>query len=358
MFRQTEWRGLRHRIHQFKRIGGSSLRKIHAGAQTGESTRNADGRQTAVRNHARQRVAIRAGEHGPRIEPRVLRRARHRIPRETEAEIVGGRGREAVTLVQHSRCLRRRPRVAARQRSHARRGVVAPELRPACGNLIPCREPVFQPDQPRVVMIGVTDISDIRLPSGHIRQRIKGQQFSRDRIGHGGPLRDGRRQRAGYRRRALIKAFPGAEKVSPPAVQRTAKRGAELIPVERILYAAQFVRKEIGRIQHGIAEKLKHAAMKFLAAAARDHVHLPAGLPALFRLDSAGLHRELLHGIRDTEQVQRLVRLRIGVADTVQQINIRLRPHPVDAEPGALCAGGRGDAARNQHREVEKLPAI
>ena len=156
----------------------------------------------------------------------------------------------------------------------------------------------------------------------------------------------------------MIEAFPGTEEKSPAAAQWSAERCAKLIPVQWILRTSEFIGEEVRRIQHSVAKELEDRAVESVASASGDDVDLRAGAPAEFRLDAAGLDRELLYSVGDAEKVQRLVGLCVGIADAVQQVNIRLRTHSIDAEARTLRTGWRSDAARNEHRKIEKLAPI
>src|SRR5262249_24212635 len=88
------------------------------------------------------------------------------------------------------------------------------------------------------------------------------------------------------------------------------------------------------------------------------YVDLPAAAAAEFGLRDRRLYGEFLHGVGDAEIVQRRIDLRVRIADAVNQEDVRLRTRSGDIECAALSAGGRGQYARCEHRQVEELARV
>ena len=116
-------------------------------------------------------------------------------------------------------------------------------------------------------------------------------------------------------------------------------------------------------LRHSTAHLLAQAVQRLFpaelpAAPAQGDVSDPFAAAPEFRRRHAGLDSEFLYGVRDAELIERIVLLRVLIADAVQQVDIRLRTCARYAESIALRAWRWRYDARRKQRQVQKLPAI
>ncbi len=116
--------------------------------------------------------------------------------------------------------------------------------------------------------------------------------------------------------------------------------------MQRILCAAQFVGEKVDGIHFRVAEILERRAMKLVGAALGHDVHLRAGASSELGSGHAGLHRKLLHGVRDPKGVGRSVNIHVHIAHPIQQRDVGLRACTRNVEASTLYAYGSGQNSR------------
>src|SRR5206468_5392773 len=110
--------------------------------------------------------------------------------------------------------------------------------------------------------------------------------------------------------------------------------------VKRRFLRAGLVGEKVGGIQRIVAQKFECRTMKFIRAALGYDADLAACAASEFRSRNAGLNRELLHRVGDSEITQCRIDLCIDVTHTVEQEDIRLRTRATHVETAALRSTG------------------
>ena len=105
-------------------------------------------------------------------------------------------------------------------------------------------------------------------------------------------------------------ALVGGEEECPVFLDGPAKCAPELVLLEIRLFTVQWS----GRIQHLVAEKFVHVAMKGIGPGLGHYIDHRAGVASVFRIERVGQHPELFDGIRAGLHRGKIGELVVGVA--------------------------------------------